>query len=313
VKPTVPLAALALPILLSCSARAAATRVVANAVTGSRGLIYETDDDPELIRAAVPFGLKAMEALLDEHPDHVGLLTSLSSGFTQFGYAFVQADAEQADLEGQSAAARVFRERARKLFLRARDYGRRGLDVRHPGLSRKLSSARDLDPALAELKREDLPLVYWTAASWALAIAAGKEDMGLVAELPVPGALMRRALAIDEAWNDGALHEFFVPWDAAQGGAEGLRRATEHFDRAMVLSHGKRLSLIVSFAEAVLVAKQDRAEFTRLLTQVASADVESDRDHRLGNVLAKRRAKLLLAHAEELFASLWPSGQGGQT
>ena len=43
------------------------------------------------------------------------------------------------------------------------------------------------------------------------------------------------------------------------------------------------------------------AEFIRLLKQVATADVESDRPHRLANVLAQRRARFLLAHAEDLF------------
>ena len=299
-KRTLPLAALALLSAGGC--RATATRAVANAVSSGETSVYAQDDDPDLVRAAVPFGLKTMEGLLAEHPEHEGLLTALASGFTQYGYAFVQADAEEAEMNGKSVPARVLRERAKRLFLRARDYGLRGLEARHQGLSGRLGAARDLEPALAQLNKDDLPLVYWTAASWALAIGAGKEDMALVAELPVPGALMKRALGIDETWNEGAIHEFLVTWEAAQGGPDGLPRAKEHFDRAIALSKGKKLGLLVSYAEAVSVARQDRAEFTRLLQQVVRADAESDRAHRLANVLAQRRAKLLLAHAEDLFA-----------
>ncbi|OFX22564.1 MAG: hypothetical protein A2V77_14105 [Anaeromyxobacter sp. RBG_16_69_14] len=296
------LAALALPSALGCSPRAAASKLVANALSsGSSGPVYAQDDDPELVRAAVPFGLKTMEGLLADQPRHMGLLTSLASGFTQYGYAFVQADADEAEFGGKSAPVRAFRARAKRLFLRARDYGLRGLDLRHGGLADRLRGVRDLEPALAALKKEDVPLVYWTAASWALAIAAAKEDVALVAELPVPGALMKRALAIDEAWDEGAIHEFFITWEVAQGGPEGLARAKEHFTRALALSGGKKLGALVSYAEAVCVAKQDRAEFTRLLRQVAAADVESDKAHRLANVLAQRRAKLLLAHVDDLF------------
>lgn len=290
-------AALALP-----GCRSAATKVIANAVSSSSGGVYAQDDDPELVRAAVPFGLKSMEALLDEHPTHEGLLTSLSSGFTQYGYAFAYADAEEAELSGKTAQARALRERGKKLFLRARDYGLRGLDVRYPGLAEKLRRARDLEPALAPLKKEDVPLVYWTAASWALAISSAKEDMALVAELPVPGALMKRALALDEAFDDGAIHEFFITWDAVQGGPDGLARAKQHFDRAVALSGGKKLGPLVTYAEVVAVARQDRAEFTRLLLQVSQADVEAYKPYRLVNVLAQRRARLLLAHADDLFA-----------
>ena len=158
-----------------------------------------------------------------------------------------------------------------------------------------------METALASLNKEDLPLVYWTAASWALAIAAGKEDMALVAQLPAPGALMKRALALDEGWEQGAIHEFFVSWDAAQGGPAGFESARRHLDRALELSGGKKLGVLVSYAEGVSVPRQDRAEFTRLLTRVTTADAEADRAHRLGNVLAQRRARLLLAHAEDLF------------
>ncbi len=291
-----------LALLSAGGCRATATRVVANAVSSSETDVYARDDDPELVRAAVPFGLKSLEGLLAEQPKHEGLLTALASGFTQYGYAFVQTDADEAEMSGRSGAARALRERAKKLFLRARDYGLRGLEERHEGLAAKLRSARGLDDALAPLKKDDLPLVYWTAASWALAISAAKEDMALVAELPVPGALMKRALAVDESWDDGSIHEFFVTWEASQGGPEGLARAEEHFLRAVALSKGKKLGVFVSFAEAVSVARQDRAEFTRLLQQVLAADPEADARHRLANVLAQRRARLLLAHAEDLFA-----------
>ena len=45
--------------------------------------------------------------------------------------------------------------------------------------------------------------------------------MALVSELPVPVAMMERALALDEAWSEGAIHEFFVTYDATRSAAEG--------------------------------------------------------------------------------------------
>jgi len=113
---------------------------------------------------------------------------------------------------------------------------------------------------------------------------------------------MHRALAIDESWGAGAIHEFFISWEVSQGGADGPRRAREHFQRALALSGGKKLSVFVSYAESVSVAVQDRAEFKQLLERVVAADAESDRKDRLINVLAQRRARLLLAHIDDLFA-----------
>jgi predicted anti-sigma-YlaC factor YlaD len=270
----------------------------------SSGTTYASDDDPELVRDAAPFGLKTMEGLLEQTPRHEGLLTSLTGGFTQYAYAFVQGEADAADLDGRIAQARAGRDRARKLFLRARGYGLRGLDVRHPGISARLRpGGTDLAKALGEMERGDVPLLYWTATAWTLAIANGKTDMGLVAELPAPVAMMERALALDEAWNEGAIHEYFVAYDASRSAAEGggPERAKAHLERALALSMNKKLGPRVSFAEGVLVQRQDRAEFTRVLGEVLRADPGEVPRYRLANVLAQRRASALLAHVDDLF------------
>lgn len=290
------LVALALQIT---ACRSVATSAVADSFAGgSTGGVWAADDDPELIRDAVPFGLKTMESLLEEKPEHQGLLEALASGFTQYGYAFVQMDADRAELDGRSSEAQALRERARGLFLRAREYGLRALDLRHPGLRQKLESVRDAGAGLQQLEQKDVPIAYWTAASWALAISVSKEDMGLVAELPVPGAIVDRALALDESWDAGALHEFFISYAAANGDP---KRAREHYERAQVLGRGQKLGAAVSFAESVLVPAQDREGFTKVLQGVLEVDARASRENRLANVLAQRRARLLLDHADDLF------------
>jgi hypothetical protein len=179
----------------------------------------------------------------------------------------------------------------------------RGLDVRHAGLAAALRSGRDRTGALSKTTREDVPLLYWTASSWALAISDGKNDMSLVADLPVPAAMMQRALALDEAWGEGAIHEFFISWDATRSAAEGggPERAKAHLDRALALSMNKKLGPLVAYAEGVLVKLQDRPAFTRTLASVLRADAQAVPRYRLANVLAQRRARLLLDHADELF------------
>jgi len=296
-------AALAAVLALSlagCSIRSMATGALADALSSGGGGAYASDPDPELVRDAIPFGLKTMESLLEEQPRHVGLLTALASGFTQYAYAFVQQEADAAELDGRSAEARVRRTRARLLFLRARDYGLRGLDVSHPGLGDRLRALRDLPAAVAALKKEDVPLVYWTAASWALAVSNGKEDMALVSELPAPEALMRRALLLDDGWNQGSIHEFFVSFEAARPGGTAAA-ALVHLEKARALSGGKRLGALVAWAEGALVQAQDRTGFERTLGEVLAADAAAWPSERLANLVAQRRARVLLAHADDLF------------
>jgi predicted anti-sigma-YlaC factor YlaD len=127
--------------------------------------------------------------------------------------------------------------------------------------------------------------------------------MALVAELPSPVAMMERALALDEAWGEGSLHEFFVTYDAGRSAAEGggVERARAHLDRALALSMNAKLGPNVAWAEGALVRAQDRPGFTRVLEEVLRADPGAVPRHRLANLLAQRRARLLLDHADELF------------
>jgi hypothetical protein len=88
---------------------------------------------------------------------------------------------------------------------------------------------------------------------------------------------------------------------AAMGGDE--KKAALHRDAALKLSENKKLGPLVTWAEDVEVAKQDKAAFNKLLDQVLAFDVDQEgaRDFRLANVLAQRRATWLKAHQDDLF------------
>src|SRR5262245_34579449 len=76
--------ALILVLFLSgCSVRRMAIKSFSDTVA-SGGATFSSDNDPELIRQAVPFSLKLMESLLDEVPRHRSLLLATSKRFTQY-------------------------------------------------------------------------------------------------------------------------------------------------------------------------------------------------------------------------------------
>jgi len=109
----------------------------------SGGNTFTSDDDPELVEAAIPFGLKLYESLLAESPKHTGLLLAAAQGFTEYSYAFVDSRIDEARAESLERAD-ALRERARKLYIRAYHYGMRGLDARHPGFAAALDNDADL-------------------------------------------------------------------------------------------------------------------------------------------------------------------------
>ncbi len=242
-----------------CSVERLATNRIADTLASSDST-YASDDDPELVGAALPFSLKLMESVLAETPEHRQLLSATAAAFTQYAYAFVQLPADALALEDTDRAWLGWN-RARGLYVRARNYGLRGLDVAHPGFSAALET--DQEAAVQQAGKEDVDLLYWTAVSWAGAVALGKDDPALVADLPAVSALIDRALAVDEGWGRGAIHAFLVTYTMARSDMTGdrLAEARRHFDRAVALSDGKAAGPHVSWAEAVCLPQEDRACF----------------------------------------------------
>jgi hypothetical protein len=292
-----PFLLIALAASLSGCFRHFALSSAADAVSSSGGS-YGRDDDPELVRAAVPFGLKTMEGLAQELPEHVGLRVALARGFTQYAYAFVQADADPI-AESEPSKARPIYARATRLYLRARDYGLEGLQA-----ARGVSEAELRGPkraaALSKLEKDEVPLLYWTAAAWGAAIALNKGNMALVGDLAAIQAMLARALELDEAYDRGSLHEFSL---ALGSGRAPAAEQEKHYQRALQLSEGRRLSLFVSRAENILQPARDKAGFVDQLQKVMAFDVNDPkvRDDRLANLLAQRRAAFLLGAVSDLF------------
>ena len=300
------LATLGLLVLGSgCSIRRMAVNKVGDALAGG-GTTFASDDDPELVKAAVPFSLKLMESLLAESPRHEGLLLAACSGFAQFAYVFVQQDADEAEDEDLTAAEGM-RARARRLYLRARNYGLRGLEVRHKGFGKSLRA--NPKSAMTVATAEDVPLLYWTALSWAAAVSLSKDNPELIAEMPCVEALMDRALALDEAFDHGAIHSYFITYEISRPGGTGdpAARSRQHFERALALSGGQQAGPMVSFAEAVCVQKQDLKEFESLLKQALAINPDARPEWRLANLVMQRRAKWLLSRTDQLFLRTAPA------
>jgi predicted anti-sigma-YlaC factor YlaD len=282
-----------------CSIKRMAVNLVGDALAGG-GTTFAADNDPELIKDAVPFSLKLMESLLAESPEHEGLLLATASGFTQYAYAFVQQEADELR-ETDLQRTRELQTRAKKLYLRARDYGLRGLEVGHRGF--RDAFAAEPARAAALVKKDDVPLLYWTAAAWVAAIAADKTDSYLISDLPKIDALLNRALELDEAYDRGALASLMITYETVRQGAEGdpYERARHRYARALELSQGALAGPHVSLAEAVCIPTEQRDEFLRLLDAALAVDTDAAPQSRLANLIMQDRARWLRDRVDDYF------------
>lgn len=283
----------------SCSIKNVAMNQLGDALSGG-GTVFSSDEDTELVGDALPFSLKLMESVLAETPRHEALLGALASGFTQYAYGYVQLDADEIEDEDYDRALEL-RDRAKNLYLRAKGYGMRSLEVAHPGFEADLRA--DKFAALERLGKGDVETAYWTALAWSGAIVLSLDDPQILGELAYAEAMMDRIMGLDPDWEYGMLHGFFVTYEMSRLGGEGdpVEKATRHFQRAKELSGGNMASYFVAMAESVAVEKGDKELFVSLLNQALAIDIDVRPDWRLSNLIYQRRAKWLLTRLDWYF------------
>jgi len=292
--------ALCMVLIAGCSIKQMAVNSMADALSADQTSVFAIDDDPELVGEALPFALKSMEAILQATPQHRKLLIATCAGFVQYGHAYVLQPAEALENENLQAARKI-RARAKRLFLRARQYGIQALELGHPGFSETIFN----DPAAAveNMDREDVAALYWTGVAWGSAISAAKNDMSLIGDLPIVTAIMEKALKLDPDWHNGAIHEFFIVYDSARSEAEGggIASIEYHFNRAMELSQGRSISPLVLLAQSACIKQQNRQRFESLLKQSLAIDANRYPEYRLANIMAQRKARYLLDNVDAFF------------
>lgn len=261
---------------------------------------YRSDNDIELVRVAAPSTLKLVEMMLDQAPDHQGLLATACSGFAQYAFGFLQLDSEIAEPSTPAAAAEL-KVRAGRMYERARGYCEREIETRHRGFRRGLSTnARD---ALAPTRAADVPSLFWLGVAWGGELSVADNQLRRLPELVAVRQIFNKALELNEGWERGAIHEALIAFDgmpALLGGSAD--RATRHFDRAVALSDGQSAFAYVTMASSVSLPARDRAGFERHLKAALAIDVNRDPSVRLANLLAQKRARFLLSRAGTLFA-----------
>jgi predicted anti-sigma-YlaC factor YlaD len=296
----------ALPVFLLalCSCATFAVRTVAGFLSGSgQGTVFTGDDDPQLVGDALPFAMKTYESLLEQDPKNAPLALATGRAFVSYAFAFVQAPSDTLP-PSQVEEQRAMRQRAKKLFLRARDYVLRGLEVRRPGFTAALNTG-NVQAALKLTRKDDADYLYWAAAAWMGAFSADPFDFAQIVAVPRAVAMLQQVDAWDDAYGAGAVHEIFISFyggaPADLGGGEQKARAS--FARAVALSKGLRAGPYLALATSVSVKNQDAGEFRELLGKALAIDVNADVPDRLVNIINTRKARWLLDHMDDFFLS----------
>jgi hypothetical protein len=234
------------------------------------------EDDLGLARDAAAFYLKLSESLLRQLPGHLPLASAVAGGFTQYAYGFVAFDADRAESTDSRAALRL-RQRAARLYARARDHAMAALEASQPGFARALA--------------------YWGAAAWAGQISLSTDRPETVADLPLAIRLARLAYEVDPAHGQGALALLMAQLERARPGGSP-RQVEAYFAQAEAAAGAPSAAVLVARAESLAQPAGDRAAFEQLLRRAVDA-ASAHRD--LANQVMRERAQWLLDTADDRF------------
>ena len=249
---------------------------------------FNEEGDLKLAESALGSNLKLVEALIKGDPQNNQLLLMASQGFNAYSLAFAEDDSV---------------ERARVFYLRAREYGM-GVLMQNAAFRDALDKdVTTFQYALKTFSKNDVPALFWTAFGWGSFINITRSDVGALADLPKVLAMMECVSQLDSTYYNGGPYLFLGSIEGSMPKVMGGRpeRAKEYFDRAIELTHGKFLLTYVYYAKTYAVQIQDQGLFETLLKKVDDASTDILPEARLSNAIAKKKAKLLRDHINELF------------
>jgi hypothetical protein len=243
--------------------------------------------DLRILREGMPAYLMLIDGMIQAWPDNEQLLIAGAQSYSSFASLFVEdQDKEYANLlyaTGKQYALRSFER------IGFKDLLQRPFD--------------DFNRGLKRLRKKDVPILFWTATCWANWIRLNLDSMEALSELPRVEAMMRRVLELDEGFHYGGAHLFMGIWYASRPKIAGgdLKKAQEHFLKALDLGQRKFLMANVYYASYYARKMMDKELFTSTLQKVLETPAETSPDLILLNTVAKRQAKELLSRREEYF------------
>lgn len=233
-------------------------------------------------------------------PQDSDALLEACKNLTMYSHVFVLRESELLEDE-DITLSREFKLEAKGLFRQAYEYGLQSLEIRHSGF--RESYHKDSGAMLANVTKEEVGHLYWTAAALGSMISTAKGDPYAIADLPKVGLLIDRAMELDESYDKGSLHEFMISFVLSRPDAppDAIAIAKKHFKRAVVLSGGNRASAFVTYAESICTLEQDRSEFLSMLDRALEVDINADPELKLANIIAQQRAVWLKERVDDLF------------
>jgi tetratricopeptide (TPR) repeat protein len=240
--------------------------------------------DLNLAEQSIPSSLKLLEGLLKSDPENSNVLSSLCMGFCGYSLFFVE-DKDPA--------------RASDLYLRARNYGLKALDLDgdHIGSNNRILRR------IGNFGASKLEALMWTTVSWNAWINLNLDKPAALAQLRIAQDCLNRLLEIDPEYQYGLPYILMGTTLSALPPMLGgdSQKARVYFQKA--LNSGNRRFFLAQFyyAKYYAVRIQDRELFESLIDEIIQGDPKALSNVCLINAVIRDKAIKLKEEVDDLF------------
>lgn len=268
------------------------------AVSGSSGLLYsassdlETESNYDMFKIGVPGNLLLVEGLLSEAPENQNILSTLTKGYA--GYAFAINETDMLNEEWGELKTELGKSQALFNYTRAFHFGLRYLKIHKIELSALIAKINEpqgiihfLDRRLSADKR-DLEVTLFTAQSFAALINLQKDNISLVAQLPVAKAMFDWVCMKDPKINYGTCDIFYGAYEAGRPKMLGgnPEKGKDIFLRA-IENHPHNWLIRMSYMQYYLIPQNDKEGFDQQVEYFKGKQDEFNAFHVYSSEFAK--------------------------
>jgi hypothetical protein len=267
------------------------------------------ESDLIVAESGITSNLKLMEVLLESNPRNKLLLNNIAFGYSAYALSFVEFEMEKAGFEENEELENYHRERARKLYLRARKYGFRSLSLTTSGktLVDYITSKKiDMDAIKKQLQyisADQHEALFWTTISWGSYLQISRDNISELAMVPVFRIMNQRIQELDHQFFFGMpvmIDAMLYAMPPMIGGDEV--KSNQKFDNVSDINNGRCL-LNPLFKARFYCTQFDYPEAgISILKDLVNKDTSNwPEKYTLMNEIAKRKARLYLKYADDIF------------
>ena len=216
----------------------------------------------------------------------------------EYGFGIIMEQANRLIDEDYPLAMAKY-EQANKIFSEARDSGISIISKKYPTFNMWLNKEASID-----FNADDMNDIYWLAASIGGCISSSRGNPFELINLPNVGRLLKAGMDVNPEWGNGSFYSAMISFTTTRSDLNEmmLRDSVDYyFDKAVLYSDGKDAGPYLTYAESIHKPFQERKNFEDKLNYVINMENKPNNEFELTNLLAKSRARWLLARTDDYF------------